>query len=138
MLNVARNGRFQRRTKDGGLRPALPEGALTYPTTPPRVDYELTPQGRSLHDRLLTLANWARSQQGYIAASRRAFDGRTAEWAVPCLNAGEAPKVLHSPQLPLIYAIGRLARTCSSPTGSGPEGSSPNETFTGRCQPPTC
>ena len=29
----------------------------------------------------------------------------------------------------------RLARTCSSPTGSGPEGSSPNETFTGRCQP---
>ena len=33
-------------------------------------------------------------------------------------------------------ALGRLARTCSSPTGSGPEGSSPNETFTGRCQPP--
>src|SRR5690606_1368970 len=32
---------------------------------------------------------------------------------------------------------GRLVRTCSSPTGSGPEGSSPNETFTGRCQPPT-
>jgi DNA polymerase-3 subunit gamma/tau len=28
-----------------------------------------------------------------------------------------------------------LARTCSSPTGSGPEGSSPNETFTGRRQP---
>jgi len=35
-------------------------------------------------------------------------------------------------------AAGRLARTCSSTTGSGPEGSSPNETFTGRCQPPTC
>jgi DNA polymerase III subunit gamma/tau len=39
---------------------------------------------------------------------------------------------------PVMADIGlrRLARTCSSPTGSGPEGSSPNETFTGRCQPP--
>jgi DNA-binding HxlR family transcriptional regulator len=47
-----------------------------YPTIPPRVDYELTPQGLSLHEPLLTLASWARSQQDYIEASRKSFDER--------------------------------------------------------------
>jgi DNA-binding HxlR family transcriptional regulator len=47
-----------------------------YATIPPRVDYELTPQGHSLHEPLLTLASWARSQQDYIEMSRQKFDGR--------------------------------------------------------------
>lgn len=48
-----------------------------FATIPPRVDYELTPQGQSLNEPLLTLAGWARSQQSYIEASRRAFDAKS-------------------------------------------------------------
>ncbi|KVK53999.1 HxlR family transcriptional regulator [Agrobacterium deltaense] len=48
-----------------------------FATIPPRVDYELTPQGYSLNGPLLTLANWARNQQAYIEKSRREFDERT-------------------------------------------------------------
>lgn len=47
-----------------------------YSTIPPRVDYELTAQGRSLHEPLLTLASWARSQQAYIHNVRKKFDER--------------------------------------------------------------
>jgi DNA-binding HxlR family transcriptional regulator len=50
-----------------------------YPTIPPRVDYELTPQGLSLHEPLLTLASWARSQRDYIEASRKGFDESKAD-----------------------------------------------------------
>jgi DNA-binding HxlR family transcriptional regulator len=61
------------------LRGLERDGLVTrtpYATIPPRVDYELTPQGRSLHEPLLTLASWARSQQGHIETSRQAFDQR--------------------------------------------------------------
>lgn len=47
-----------------------------FATIPPRVDYELTAQGLSLHEPLLTLASWARSQQAYIASAQQNFDGR--------------------------------------------------------------
>ncbi|MBX3575161.1 MAG: helix-turn-helix transcriptional regulator [Mesorhizobium sp.] len=50
-----------------------------FATIPPRVDYELTPQGHSLHEPLLTLASWARSQQTYIEGARKAFYERTLE-----------------------------------------------------------
>src|SRR4051794_25721129 len=59
------------------LRGLERDGLVTrtaFATIPPRVDYELTPQGRSLHEPLLTLASWARSQQGYIETSRKKFD----------------------------------------------------------------
>jgi DNA-binding HxlR family transcriptional regulator len=46
----------------------------SFATIPPRVDYELTERGHSLHVPLLTLAAWARSQQGGIAASRQQYD----------------------------------------------------------------
>jgi DNA-binding HxlR family transcriptional regulator len=64
------------------LRGLERDGLVTrtaFATIPPRVDYELTEQGRSLHGPLLTLASWARSQQDYIEASRRNFDERAAE-----------------------------------------------------------
>ncbi len=60
---------------------------------------------------------------------RRPWRSGASTCSLPCL--------LPSRPCRAIYRLGRLARTCSSPTGSGPEGSSPNETFTGRCQPPT-
>lgn len=50
-----------------------------FATIPPRVDYELTPQGHSLHEPLLTLASWARSQQAYIEKARQAFDARAGD-----------------------------------------------------------
>jgi DNA-binding HxlR family transcriptional regulator len=61
------------------LRGLERDGLVTrtpYATIPPRVDYELTPQGRSLHEPLLTLASWARSRQRHIEKSRKAFDHR--------------------------------------------------------------
>lgn len=62
------------------LRGLERDGLVTrtaFATIPPRVDYELTEQGRSLHEPLLTLGRWARSQQGYIEASRDTFDERS-------------------------------------------------------------
>ena len=59
------------------LRGLERDGLVTrtvFATIPPRVDYELTDQGRSLHEPLLTLASWARSQQPYIEGSRKKFD----------------------------------------------------------------
>lgn len=64
------------------LRGLERDGLVTrtaFATIPPRVDYELTEQGRSLHEPLLTLASWARSQQAYIEGSRQKFDQRTAD-----------------------------------------------------------
>jgi DNA-binding HxlR family transcriptional regulator len=64
------------------LRGLERDGLVTrtpFATIPPRVDYELTVQGRSLHEPLLTLASWARSQQGYIEGARKTFDDRAIE-----------------------------------------------------------
>src|SRR3546814_11780926 len=48
-----------------------------FATIPPRVDYELTELGQSLHEPLLTLATWARARQSLIEASRESFDQRS-------------------------------------------------------------
>lgn len=48
-----------------------------FATIPPRVDYELTPQGISLHGPLLALADWARAQRPHIEAARSDFDMRS-------------------------------------------------------------
>lgn len=62
------------------LRGLERDGLVTrtaFATIPPRVDYELTPQGQSLREPLLTLASWARAQQGYIDSARIRFDERS-------------------------------------------------------------
>ena len=59
------------------LRGLERDGLVTrtaFATIPPRVDYELTEQGRSLGEPLLKLGAWARSQQPYIESSRKKFD----------------------------------------------------------------
>lgn len=59
------------------LRGLERDGLVTrtvFATIPPRVDYELTEQGRSLHEPLLNLASWARSQRPYMEGSRKKFD----------------------------------------------------------------
>ena len=45
-----------------------------YPTIPPRVDYELTPLGRSLLAPVSELGLWARRNRATIAEARRRFD----------------------------------------------------------------
>ncbi|WP_368499640.1 winged helix-turn-helix transcriptional regulator [Herbiconiux sp. A18JL235] len=50
------------------------DGLLTrtaYPEVPPRVEYALTPLGRSLLDAVMALAGWAASHHEGVAASRR-------------------------------------------------------------------
>jgi DNA-binding HxlR family transcriptional regulator len=47
-----------------------------FPTIPPRVDYELTPHGRSLWDAVEPLGAWARGHVKHIARARAAFDER--------------------------------------------------------------
>jgi DNA-binding HxlR family transcriptional regulator len=45
-----------------------------HPTVPPRVDYELTPLGVTLHATVQTLVAWTDANQGEIAAARVAYD----------------------------------------------------------------
>ncbi|MBS1694604.1 MAG: helix-turn-helix transcriptional regulator [Actinobacteria bacterium] len=46
-----------------------------HPVVPPRVDYQLTDLGRSLHDILDQLAHWAFAHSDDVAAARAAYDG---------------------------------------------------------------
>ena len=49
------------------------------PVIPPRVDYELTPLGRSLLDPVRALGEWAQANIETIEAARAVFDARAAE-----------------------------------------------------------
>lgn len=47
-------------------------------TIPPRVDYELTPLGRSLREPLKSLLDWSMQNRAAMAEARRAYPRRTA------------------------------------------------------------
>ncbi len=47
-----------------------------HPVVPPRVDYELTPLGRTLHTTIQSLVTWTEEHQEEIAAARTAYDTR--------------------------------------------------------------
>lgn len=49
-----------------------------HPTVPPRVDYELTPMGETLHSTIRALVTWTEEHQHAIAAARSAYDARVA------------------------------------------------------------
>ncbi len=49
-----------------------------HPVVPPRVDYALTPLGRTLHATIQSLVTWTETHQREIAAARAAYDARTA------------------------------------------------------------
>lgn len=64
------------------LRGLERDGLVTrtvYPVVPPRVDYDLTPLGRTLLDTAWTLMNWALRHIGDIDTARRAYDAREHE-----------------------------------------------------------
>jgi DNA-binding HxlR family transcriptional regulator len=53
-------------------------GRTVYPIVPPRVEYQLTPLGVSLHDTIQSLVTWTEEHQDEIAAARAAYDARAA------------------------------------------------------------
>jgi DNA-binding HxlR family transcriptional regulator len=61
------------------LRGLERDGIVTrtvYPVIPPRVDYTLTPMGRSLLATICQLVAWADSHLGDVEAARAAYDAR--------------------------------------------------------------
>ncbi|GAB7042689.1 helix-turn-helix domain-containing protein [Catenuloplanes niger JCM 9533] len=61
------------------LRSLERDGLLTrtvHPTVPPRVDYELTPAGRSLTEPLTALLHWSLRHHEHVRASRASYDDR--------------------------------------------------------------
>ncbi|CAM5572851.1 MULTISPECIES: winged helix-turn-helix transcriptional regulator [Streptomyces] len=50
-----------------------------HPVVPPRVDYELTPLGATLHDTIQALVTWTEVHQSEIAEARAAYDRRERE-----------------------------------------------------------
>jgi DNA-binding HxlR family transcriptional regulator len=49
-----------------------------YPVVPPRVDYELTDMGCTLHDTIKSLVTWTEEHQTAIARARADYDTRMA------------------------------------------------------------
>jgi DNA-binding HxlR family transcriptional regulator len=67
------------------LRGLERDGLVTrtvHPSIPPRVDYELTKQGRTLLQPIQALAEWAEENRTKIQASRDRFDTTEARRAV--------------------------------------------------------
>lgn len=54
-----------------------------HPVVPPRVDYELTPLGASLHATIKALVTWTEDHQREIAAARSAYDAKAAASPTP-------------------------------------------------------
>ncbi|MDQ0715498.1 DNA-binding HxlR family transcriptional regulator [Streptomyces luteogriseus] len=52
-----------------------------HPVVPPRVEYELTSLGRTLHTTIQSLVTWTEAHQEEIAQARTAYDTRTAQAA---------------------------------------------------------
>ncbi|MGC4975732.1 winged helix-turn-helix transcriptional regulator [Streptomyces sp. DT199] len=52
-----------------------------HPVVPPRVEYELTSLGRTLHTTIQSLVTWTEAHQEEIAAARTAYDTRAAQAA---------------------------------------------------------
>ncbi|MGN9844566.1 winged helix-turn-helix transcriptional regulator [Nonomuraea sp. H19] len=50
-----------------------------YPVVPPRVDYELTALGISLHEVIKSLVIWTEEHQQEISAARSTYDQKAAE-----------------------------------------------------------
>ncbi|MET4926761.1 helix-turn-helix domain-containing protein [Streptomyces sp. PSRA5] len=52
-----------------------------HPVVPPRVEYQLTPMGRTLHTTINALVVWTEEHQNRIAAAREEYDRRAAKAA---------------------------------------------------------
>ncbi|MGV9774937.1 winged helix-turn-helix transcriptional regulator [Streptosporangium sp. NPDC003464] len=54
-----------------------------YPVMPPRVDYALTPMGRTLLDTVGSLVSWAEEHVDEIEATRARYDARAESFPEP-------------------------------------------------------
>ncbi|MFE4616121.1 MULTISPECIES: winged helix-turn-helix transcriptional regulator [Streptomyces] len=52
-----------------------------HPVVPPRVEYELTPLGGTLHTTIRSLVTWTEQHQNEIAAAREMYDAKEAALA---------------------------------------------------------
>jgi DNA-binding HxlR family transcriptional regulator len=60
-----------------------------HPVVPPRVDYALTPLGRTLHATIKSLVVWTEAHQEEIARARADYDQREADLRdAPAVGAG--------------------------------------------------
>jgi DNA-binding HxlR family transcriptional regulator len=50
-----------------------------HPVVPPRVDYELTPLGATLHDTVQSLVTWTEQHQDEIAAARGRYEAKAQD-----------------------------------------------------------
>ncbi len=50
-----------------------------YPTVPPKVEYNLTPLGNSLHEAVQALVIWTETNQAKIAEARHRYETRQGE-----------------------------------------------------------
>ncbi|MGW0485476.1 winged helix-turn-helix transcriptional regulator [Nonomuraea sp. NPDC003214] len=65
-----------------------------HPTVPPRVDYELTSLGATLHSTIRELVTWTESHQNEIATARAAYDARVlAEQEAAEADAGRRAEI---------------------------------------------
>jgi DNA-binding HxlR family transcriptional regulator len=74
------------------LRSLERDGLLTravYPTTPQRVEYELTTLGRSLREPIVGLLSWATENRARMEKARAQYDSRTARKATRALPANQ-------------------------------------------------
>lgn len=71
---------------------------IDHAEVPPRVEYELTPLGRSLSELAAGLGTWAEQHMGDVEAARAAFEGRGRP-QVPSLRGGEADEATQGPPL---------------------------------------
>ncbi|MGW6389425.1 winged helix-turn-helix transcriptional regulator [Streptomyces sp. NPDC055103] len=53
-----------------------------HPVVPPRVEYELTPLGGTLHTTIRSLVTWTEQHQNEIAAAREEYDAKEEAAAV--------------------------------------------------------
>lgn len=61
-----------------------------HPVVPPRVDYDLTPLGASLHSTIKALVTWTEEHQQEIAGARNRYDLRADE-RTPVAAGSSAP-----------------------------------------------
>jgi DNA-binding HxlR family transcriptional regulator len=59
-----------------------------YPVIPPRVEYSLTPLGRTLEEPLSALSQWAEHHMKEVHAAQHAFDASAILRATPESNGG--------------------------------------------------
>jgi DNA-binding HxlR family transcriptional regulator len=81
------------------LRGLERDGLITrtvHPTVPPRVDYALTPMGRTLLDTVRSLVEWADEHLADIDTARAAYDRRSALLSAS-LNGHPEPNALRDP-----------------------------------------